>query len=59
MDIEELDELRDAAYENAKLYKEKTKKYHDKNLKGKQLFPGMEVLLYNSCLKLFSRKVKK
>ena len=58
MDIEELDELRDAAYENAKLYKEKTKKYHDKNLKGKQLSPGMKVLLYNSRLKLFPGKLK-
>ena len=58
MDLEELEELRDAAYENAKLYKERTKKYHDKNLRGKQLFPGMKVLLYNSRLRFFPGKLK-
>ena len=44
LDIVQLEELRDAAYENAKLYKEKTKKYHDKRLRCKQFFPGMKVL---------------
>ena len=58
MDIIELEELRDAAYENAKLYKEKTKKYHDKRLRGKQLIPGMKVLLYDSRLKFFPGKLR-
>ena len=53
MDIIELEEWRDATYENAKLYKEKTKKYHDKRLRGKQFAPRMKVLLYNTRLKFF------
>ena len=58
MDIIELEELRDAAYENAKLYKEKTKKYHDKRLRGKQFVPWMKVLLYNARLKFFPGKLR-
>jgi len=58
LDIEELEELRDAAYENAKLYKERTKRYHDKHLRGKQLDPGMKVLLHNTRVKLFLGKLR-
>jgi len=58
MDLEELEEMRDAAYENAKLYKEKTKKFHDKRLKEKCLLPGMKVLLFDSRLKLFPGKLR-
>ena len=58
LDIEELEELQDAAYENAKLYKERTKRYHDKHLRGKQLNPGMKVLLHDTRLKLFPGKLR-
>ena len=58
LDIDELEELRDAAYENAKLYKEWTKRYHDKHLRGKQLNPGMKVLLNDTRLKLFPGKLR-
>ena len=51
MDIIELEEWRDAAYENAK-------KYHDKRLRGKQFAPGMKVLLYNTRLKFFPGKLR-
>jgi len=37
LDLEELEELRNAAYENTRLYKERTKRYHDKHLRGKTL----------------------
>ena len=53
-----MEEWRNAAYENAKLYKEKTKKYHDKRLRGKQFVPGMKVLLYNTRLKFFPGKLR-
>jgi hypothetical protein len=32
LELHELEELRHVAYENAKLYKEKTKNWHDKHI---------------------------
>ena len=32
LQLNELDEFRQEVYENAKLYKEKTKKWHDRNI---------------------------
>lgn len=58
LEIHELEEMRDAAYESTKIYKEKTKKYHDKRILPKHYEPGMKVLLYNSRLKLFPGKLK-
>ncbi|KAK0605028.1 hypothetical protein LWI29_021971 [Acer saccharum] len=51
----ELEEFRLEAYESAKLYKEKTKLIHDKMILHKDLRPGMQVLVFNSRLKLFPR----
>jgi hypothetical protein len=41
------------AYHCAKLYKERTKRWHDKRIKIKQFKPGDKVLLLNSCVCLF------
>ena len=46
------------AYENAKLYKDRTKLWHDKHLSKKEFHEGELVLLYNSRLKLFLGKLK-
>ena len=46
------------AYENAKLYKERTKRWHDKQLVKRKFKISQKVLLYNSRLKLFSGKLK-
>ncbi|KAA3483562.1 Pol polyprotein [Gossypium australe] len=46
------------AYENAKLYKEKIKRWHDKKILPRQFEPGQQVLLFNSKLKLLSSKLK-
>ena len=46
------------AYENAKLYKEKTKKWHDRIILPRQFEVGQQVLLFNSRLKLFPGKLK-
>ena len=46
------------AYENAKLYKDCTKLWHDKNLIKKKFDESELVLLFNSRLKLFSEKLK-
>nr|GEW88531.1 reverse transcriptase domain-containing protein [Tanacetum cinerariifolium] len=56
--INELNELRDQAYENSLIYKEKTKKIHDSKIKNRVFNIGDRVLLFNSRLKIFSGKLK-
>jgi len=56
--LNELEELRLRAYENALIYKARTKRYHDKNLVSTYINSGQLVLLYNSMLKLFPKKLK-
>ena len=58
LQLSELEELRDNAYENAKIYKERTKKLHDSKIFRKEFQPGMLVLLYQSRLRLFPGKLK-
>nr|GEW06484.1 reverse transcriptase domain-containing protein [Tanacetum cinerariifolium] len=54
--INELNELRDQAYENSLIYKEKTKRLHDSKIKNRVFNIGYKVLLFNSHLKIFSGK---
>nr|GEU69374.1 reverse transcriptase domain-containing protein [Tanacetum cinerariifolium] len=56
--INELNELRDQAYENSLTYKEKTKRIHDSKIKNRVFNIGDRVLLFNSRLKIFSGKLK-
>ena len=49
----ELDEWREKAYHSSKLYKERTKRWHDKRIKFKQFKAGDKVLLFNSRIQLF------
>ncbi|GJY82989.1 reverse transcriptase domain-containing protein [Tanacetum coccineum] len=56
--LNELDELRDQAYENSLIYKEKMKKIHDSKIKNRIFNVGDRVLLFNSRLKIFSGKLK-
>ncbi|XP_016199959.1 uncharacterized protein LOC107640966 [Arachis ipaensis] len=58
LQLSELDEFRTTAYENAKLYKEKTKVLHDKKIATKKFEPGQKVLLFNLRLKIFFEKLK-
>ncbi|KAG9458113.1 hypothetical protein H6P81_002621 [Aristolochia fimbriata] len=53
-----LDEFRYWSYENAKMYKEKTKKWHDELILPKEFKPGQLVLLFNSRLRLFPGKLR-
>ncbi|GKD08139.1 reverse transcriptase domain-containing protein [Tanacetum coccineum] len=46
--LNELNELRDQAYENSLIYKEKTKKIHDSKIKNCVFNNGDRVLLFNS-----------
>ncbi|GKA62268.1 reverse transcriptase domain-containing protein [Tanacetum coccineum] len=54
----QLNELRDQAYENFLIYKERTKKLHDSKIRNRIFNVGDRVLLFNSRLKIFSEKLK-
>nr|GEZ27592.1 reverse transcriptase domain-containing protein [Tanacetum cinerariifolium] len=56
--LNELNELRDQAYENSLNYKEKKKRIHDSKIKDRIFNIGDRVLLFNSRLKVFSGKLK-
>ena len=58
LQLSEPDEFRNEAYENARIYKEKTKAWHDKHITRKEFTVGQQVLLFNSRLKLFPGKLK-
>ncbi|GJR48194.1 reverse transcriptase domain-containing protein [Tanacetum coccineum] len=57
--MNELNELWDQAYENSLIYKEKTKKIHDSKIKNpRPSNVGTSFILFNSRLKIFSGKLK-
>nr|GEY96543.1 reverse transcriptase domain-containing protein [Tanacetum cinerariifolium] len=56
--LNKLNELRDQAYKNSLIYKEKTKRIHDLKIKDRVFNVGDRVLLFNSRLKIFSGKLK-
>nr|GEW34136.1 hypothetical protein [Tanacetum cinerariifolium] len=58
LQLNELSELQDQAYENFLIYKERTKKLHDAKIKNRIFNAGDQVLLFNSRLKIFSGKLK-
>ena len=53
LQMNELEELRNEAYNNARIYKEKTKRRHDQKIMRREFKAREKVLLYNSRLKLF------
>ena len=56
--MNELEELRNEAYDNARIYKDKTERWHDQKILRKEFKVGELVLLYNSRLLLFLGKLK-
>nr|GFB03404.1 reverse transcriptase domain-containing protein [Tanacetum cinerariifolium] len=58
LQLNELTELHDQAYENSLIYKERTKKLHDEKIKNRIFNVGDQMLLFNSRLKIFSGKLK-
>ena len=58
LQLNELEEIRNEAYENARIYKEKTKAFHDKMIRTKTFSNGQKVLLFNSRLRLFPGKLR-
>lgn len=58
LQLQELEEIRRESYENAAIYKEKTKAWHDKMIMRKEFKVGDKVLLYQSRLRLFPGKLR-
>ncbi|XP_040931926.1 uncharacterized protein [Gossypium hirsutum] len=56
--LNEIEKFQTQAYENTRLYKEKTKQWHDAKIFPMQFEPRQQVLLFNSRLKLFPGKLK-
>ena len=57
LDLSSLDERRSEAYENARLFKEKVKKWHDRRIIKREFHVGEKVLLYRSRLIFFAGKL--
>ncbi|KAJ9535698.1 hypothetical protein OSB04_un001150 [Centaurea solstitialis] len=58
LQVNELDEIRLDAYESSRVFKEKTKRWHDNRILRRKFREGGLVLLYNSRLKLFPGKLR-
>ncbi|CAN6721027.1 unnamed protein product [Malus baccata var. baccata] len=58
LQLNELEEIRNETYENVRIYKDKTKAFHDKMIRGKTFSIGQKVLLFNSRLRLFPGKLR-
>ena len=58
LQMNELKELRNDTYDNARIYKDKTKKWHDQRILRREFKVGELVLLYNLMLGLFPGKLK-
>jgi hypothetical protein len=56
--LTELEELQNDAYDSSKIYKEKTKAFHDRHIRPKTFVPDQKVWLFNSKLRLFPGKLR-
>jgi hypothetical protein len=56
MQLSELEEWIEKVYHSAKVYKERTKRWHDKRIIKKELNPGDQELLFNSRVRLFGHR---
>ncbi|CAN6554943.1 unnamed protein product [Malus baccata var. baccata] len=58
LQLNELEEVRNEAYENSRIYKEKTKAFHDRMIRSKTFSIGQKVLIFNSRLRLFPVQIQ-
>ena len=58
LQMNELEEFRNEAYDNDRIYKEKTKRWHGQKILRREFKAEEQVLLYNSILKHFLGKLK-
>ena len=56
--MNELEKMRNEAYMNSKISKDKLKRWHDQIVLRKEFQEGQKVLLYDSKLHIFSGKLK-
>ncbi|RVX06311.1 putative mitochondrial protein [Vitis vinifera] len=57
LDLNEMEELRNDAYINSKVAKQRMKRWHDQLISNKVFHKGQRVLLYDSRLHVFPRKL--
>nr|CAN82810.1 hypothetical protein VITISV_007057 [Vitis vinifera] len=58
LDLNEMEELRNDAYINSKVAKQRMKRWHDQLISNKEFQKGQRVLLYDSRLHIFLGKLK-
>ncbi|RVW59602.1 hypothetical protein CK203_100689 [Vitis vinifera] len=58
LDLNEMEELRNDAYNNSNIAKQRLKKWHDQLVSRKEFQNGQRVLLYDSKLHIFPGKLK-
>ncbi|RVW11846.1 Gag-Pol polyprotein [Vitis vinifera] len=58
LDLNEMEELRNDAYINSKVAKQRMKKWHDQQISNKEFQKGQRVLLYDTRLHIFPGKLK-
>ncbi|XP_028092824.1 uncharacterized protein LOC114293012 [Camellia sinensis] len=57
LQLNELEELHNDAYESSKIYKARTKAFYDKHISRKSFEPHQKVWLFNAKFQLFSSKL--
>src|SRR3954465_2164398 len=57
LDLSSLDEWRNEAYENSRLFKEKVKRWHDRRILKREFHVGEKILLYRSRLRYLAGKL--
>ncbi|CAN6483929.1 unnamed protein product [Victoria cruziana] len=58
LELSELEEIRNDAYESSRIAKKRMKAFHDKHISKKTFESGQKVWIYTSRLHLFTRKLK-
>ncbi|CAN6453646.1 unnamed protein product [Victoria cruziana] len=58
LELSELEEIQNEAYESSRIAKEKMKAFHDKHIRKKTFEPGQKVWIYSSRLHLFPGKLR-
>jgi len=58
LQFQELEEIQNDAYENARIYKDNTKSLHDRMITRKEFHVEDKILLYHLYLKLFPEKLR-
>ncbi|RVW29384.1 Transposon Ty3-G Gag-Pol polyprotein [Vitis vinifera] len=58
LDLNEMEELRNNAYINSKVAKQRMKKWHDQLIANKEFQEGQRVLMYDTRLHIFPGKLK-